>query len=233
MNIIEINNLEVSSKKEKIFEIDNLILKSGEFLIINGKNGVGKTLFLKSLSGDIIFEKGLEISGSIKINNNEYLNNYNSEEIRKNICYIPQKDEYFTEKTVLEEFLLAFKLRLGFKSKEEVISFLIENAIDKVAPEIYMNLDKSPVNLSGGNQRLLTILIWLLSSQKANIYLVDEPLNNLDIYNVESVIKLFDYLVEKNPEAIILIVSHSSRFFEFVNGELLFDNNRVIKKSYQ
>ena len=45
MNIIEINNLEVSSKKEKIFEIDNLILKSGEFLIINGKNGVGKTLF--------------------------------------------------------------------------------------------------------------------------------------------------------------------------------------------
>lgn len=230
MNKIEINNLKIRKKEQSIFVVENLILNPGDLLYIDGKNGIGKTLFLKILSGDIIFERGLKYEGSIKISGTETIHNLNNENIRLKVCYISQEDNLFTENTVLDEFLIAFRLRLGLKNKDEVLDLLKENKIDELAPDIYNNLNENPKRLSGGNQRLITILIWLLSSEKADLFLIDEPLQGLDIYNVSVVNKLLKQIIKNNPEAIVLIVSHIAEHFDFLNGKLYFNNNKIIKK---
>ena len=73
---------------------------------MNGYIGQGKSILLKIISGDIVFENNIFYEGSIRVNNVEVLKNY-SNSIRKKICYIPQEDNIFTEKTVLDEFLLS------------------------------------------------------------------------------------------------------------------------------
>lgn len=229
MNKIEIKKLIVGTKDKLIFEIDELTLYSGEYLLVEGKNGEGKTLFLKSLSGDIVFESDILVQGSIKINGVETINNYNQEQKRTDICFITQNNDLFTEKTVLDEFLLAFRLRLGLKTKNEVIELLLENKINEIAPEFYNNLNENPLKLSGGNQRLLTILIWILSSKESSIFLIDEPLNHLDIYNIKTVVELMDSIRLNNPNVIILMVSHFTDFFPFLNSKLFFSDKKISK----
>lgn len=229
MNSIKIKNLNVKTKDKLIFRVTDLELNQGDHLWLEGKNGQGKSLFLKTLSGDIVFESDIIVEGSIKINGIETINDYNQEQKRIDICFIPQNNDLFTERTVLDEFLLAFRLRLGIKNKNDVITLLLENEIDKIAPEFYNNLDKNPLKLSGGNQRLLTILIWIISSKDSNIFLIDEPLNHLDVHNIKTVVTLFESLISKNPKIIILMVSHFPEFFPFLKSKLKFKNETIIK----
>ena len=43
-----------------------------------------------------------------------------------------------------------------------------------------------PAKFSGGEQRLLSVLSVLATRSKAELMLIDEPLNNLDFFNIHS-----------------------------------------------
>ena len=58
MNILSIENLEKTLKDEPLFENVTLGLESGEKVGIVGKNGCGKSTFLKIISGEIAPDEG-------------------------------------------------------------------------------------------------------------------------------------------------------------------------------
>ena len=58
MNILSIENLEKTLKDEPLFENVTLGLESGEKVGIVGKNGCGKSTFLKTISGVITPDEG-------------------------------------------------------------------------------------------------------------------------------------------------------------------------------
>ena len=58
MNILSIENLEKTLKDEPLFENVTLGLESGEKVGIVGKNGCGKSTFLKTISGAITPDEG-------------------------------------------------------------------------------------------------------------------------------------------------------------------------------
>ena len=63
MERIRLSNIIKNYGDKKIFEISNLIIQDKQKIGIVGKNGIGKSTFLKLISGDVKLD-----SGNIKIN---------------------------------------------------------------------------------------------------------------------------------------------------------------------
>jgi heme exporter protein A len=72
---LEINNLSFYFCNKKIFDNINISLKTGDLLIVNGKNGSGKTSLLKSIANLFDFSENKNISTDNYLENQEiYLN---------------------------------------------------------------------------------------------------------------------------------------------------------------
>lgn len=222
---IEVINLTVKSKKENKIIIDNLSfdLFEGEVVLLKGRNGSGKTTLIKSLiredynkyniSGNIAFMNKINV---INLKKDREIMNYRSQ-----ISYVPQNDDYsghynLNVADVIQDSINSFrgqKLTLN-EIEEKLTSF---DFVDSEGGGLKrFTLESNPSKLSGGQQRILTILSNVLSRPGAILYIIDEPLNNLDSKNIPAVVDIIRELHLLFPKSSFLIVTHNE-MFNFVN----------------
>lgn len=159
MEIIKISNTLKYIGDRKLLEIDNLIIQRGEKIGIVGKNGVGKTTFLRLISGDIKQDAGqIEVYGQI--------------------AYIKQLDD--------------------------------------------INVNNS-VSVSGGEQMLSSIKEMI--NKNVEILLADEPSTNMDMQNIEYLIKELN-----NYQGTILIISHERNVLDRVCNSIIEIEDGKVKK---
>lgn len=182
--MIKIEKLNVNIKDKNILKNINLELYSKNLYIIKGKNGVGKTTFIKALLNQIKYE------GNIKYG-------FKNKDSLKYISYFSQESPILENYTVKENLELLSDYN---KSKELLKSF----SLDKL---IY----KKVSNLSGGQKQKLKIVITLLSDK--DILIMDEPLNHLDKESKEFLERyLKEKLLDKNK--LIIIINHEEDYFK-------------------
>lgn len=162
--------------------IDELRVGKGEVIGIIGKNGSGKSTFLRCLCG---LEK--TCTGSVEISGKRY----NGSKLTK-ICYMVMQDvnhQLFTD-SVLAEVLLSME-------KEDV----------PVAEEILASLDllsykdQHPMALSGGQKQRVAIASALAA--KAELLLFDEPTSGLDYRHMREVSSLMRGLSERGKTVFV------------------------------
>ena len=161
----------------------SLKVKKGEFLIIFGTSGGGKTTMLNIIGtidtpsrGDVkIFDKLIKSDTSDKDLSNIRLNN---------ISFVFQSFNLFQNLNVLENVEMPMKIKgeLNYKKiKERAL-----NLIEKVG--LTNRLKHYPNQLSGGEQQRVTIARALVNSP--DILLLDEPTGDLDTKNADIVMSL-------------------------------------------
>lgn len=233
--ILKINNLcvtlfnGVDIVKNISFEI-----KSGEVVALVGENGSGKSTILKAIMRDD--ETNKKISGSISYcggTNILEMGKKELQEFRSKVAYVSQKDDYeFCGKQVsildimMDSALLNSKLDY---TKEDAI-----NLLEKYEFKIYDAKGKeklyrksSPSKLSGGQQRMLTIISTVAVRENSNLFIIDEPLNNLDFSNAKKVSNLITKIHKENPNAAILIITHC-RIFPVITRLLTIKNGILV-----
>lgn len=89
MKIIEARNIRKSFRREVVLKDFDFEARKGEFILLVGANGSGKTTFLKGLLGLLRFD-----SGSLSVRSNK-------------IAYVPERF-FFPEFITLESFLKLF-----------------------------------------------------------------------------------------------------------------------------
>ncbi|MDR3152007.1 MAG: ABC transporter ATP-binding protein [Bifidobacteriaceae bacterium] len=147
----------------------NLKIKEGEFLALTGPSGSGKTTVLRMLAG---LEK--PTSGEIFMD-------------KKNIMNIPSKDRFISmvfQQTNLYPYMSAAK-NISFVLKS---SGLAKSKIELLVKDIMRDLELTqfssymPSMLSGGQKRRVAIARAMVRvmAKKARIFLLDEPLVNLE-----------------------------------------------------
>lgn len=188
MNILSIENLEKTLKDEPLFENVTLGLESGEKVGIVGKNGCGKSTFLKTLSGEITPDEG-----KISLRSGTNIVMLEQNVIYPEGCTVMDYLYLSKDKNIetLKDYHKALEkgdekayTALGEKIEKENLwdierSFLasITDMGEDFSPESRMD------SLSGGEQK--KVAIARAFALRPGLLLLDEPTNHLDIKSVE------------------------------------------------
>ncbi|MDV3159572.1 MAG: ABC transporter ATP-binding protein [Sweet potato little leaf phytoplasma] len=190
---IQIKDLTVSYQYQKpvLWDIDLEIIK-GSFTAILGPNGAGKSTLIKTL-----IELIPKISGEILFFGKPYKN------IQKKIVYVPQRNEAYWNfpTTVLDIVLMGRYGHLGwFKRPTEKDQKIAIQALKQV--DMLDFKERQISELSGGQQQRIFLARSL--AQQGEIYLLDEPLQGIDLQTEKKIISILKTL-QKEGKTIILI----------------------------
>lgn len=187
---------------EVLFTIEEDLEKG--IYIISGENGSGKTTLLNAVANiDLDYEGTICYNGiNIKDQNPAMYRN-------QNICYLLQSPVLFNDLNCLENI----ELIIGEYNQED-----LEQLSERLNFNKLLHSKKAIKKLSGGELQKLNIIINSL--RDANIYLIDEVENNLDLAMIANIVEIVSKL-----EGIVLIVSHNQENFEQIaNFELSVSN---------
>lgn len=230
----KITNGSINYGAETIIEEINFEIKDKEKIAIVGRNGSGKTSFLKALIDNEMLEEGI---GENKFN--IYKQGINE------IGYLKQIDFEDDSTTMLDEILKVYKTIIQLEQKiNKLENELQENSSQELIQDYTESLEKYDFlggytykkeyetaikkfgftkedeskkisQFSGGQRTKIAFLKLILS--KPDILLLDEPTNHLDISAIEWLEK---YL--KNYSKSVVIVSHDRMFLD-----------RIVNKVYE
>ncbi len=193
--MLEISKLTTGYRNDyAIIDGVNLNVNTGEKIGITGRNGVGKSTFVKSImqltpyySGSIIFNK-------IDLTKNK-IHKYNS----FGISYFIQDGQVFPNLSVKENLELS-----GYGSKKSNLDITIEDY--SIYFKIFKQsgfLNQKAGNLSGGERIILALAMIMNNNPK--LLILDEPTAGLSPSNVNLVSQfLEDYLVRSNSSLILI-----------------------------
>jgi molybdopterin-binding protein len=162
--VITIKNIKVNLGDFLLRDI-NLDIKSGEYFIILGPTGAGKTILLEAIAG--LYPV---LEGKIWIDDREITKE--SPE-KRGIGIVYQDQALFPHLSVGEN--LAFGLKMRRCPKQEIKPKI--NAMADMVGILHL-LRRSPVTLSGGEKQKVALARALVSEPK--VLLLDEPLSALD-----------------------------------------------------
>ncbi len=162
--MIQISNLKVELGN---FTIDDISLKvnEGEYFIILGPTGAGKTIILESIAGLHQIKGGQIWLKDIDVTN--------LEPEKRGVGIVYQDQTLFPHLSVKEN--IVFGLRLRKTSKQD-----INEALDWITGLLGISplLQRLPLTLSGGEQQKVALARALVT--KPTVLLLDEPLSSLD-----------------------------------------------------
>ena len=192
---VELKNLSKTyDKKILALENINLTIEDGQFFVLLGPSGAGKTTTLRCIAG---LEK--IDSGSVLFDNESVTED---QPASRDVSFVFQQFSLYPHYTVYEN--LAFPLRSPMrKLPEDEIKMKIED-ISKML-KISNKLNNKATELSGGEMQRVAIGRALV--RKPNIYLMDEPLSSLDAKLRES-LRVELKSIQTNLNATILYVTH-------------------------
>ena len=162
--MITIKNLKVNLGSFLLQSI-NLDIKPGEYFIVLGPTGAGKTVLLEAIAGLYpVLEGGVWIDG-------EEITNQSPEKRGINIVY--QEQALFPHLSVEQNIAFGLKMRKCPKGE-------MKAKIDTMAEIVGIShlLKRSPVTLSGGEKQKVALARALVTEPK--VLLLDEPLSALD-----------------------------------------------------
>ena len=245
--MLDVQNLGVSFGGEVLFESLSFRIGRGDRIGLIGKNGSGKSTFLKLLAGE-----NNPSTGGLSLEKNT------------TIGYLPQELEVENSRTVLEETFQAFPKLLKNQSRQEEVSALLNTRTDfesddyqelieelsdlgsefevlggyqyKAQSEKILaglgfttkDFDQLTSTFSGGWRMRIELAKVLLRSH--DLLLLDEPTNHLDIDSIEW---LEQFLMKYKGS--VVLVSHDVMFLDQVTNrtiEIVNKRHFDLKKPY-
>lgn len=188
---------------------------TGDFVMIEGESGSGKTTFLNLLTG--LTEP---TSGNVMISGKP-LKDIGDKELSKirnqKIKYIPQGESLLSALTVRENIL--FPYTIGGLEKPSYERLL--EVSDKLG--ITDLLDEYPSELSGGEMRRATIARAVIN--KPSLIIADEPTGSLDSENTFKVMEIFKTIASEGTAVIVVThqketLGYASRVYGMEQGSL-------------
>lgn len=203
--MIKIRDIEVGFEFPVLKGI-SIDIEDEEFLVILGKSGSGKTVFIKTVVGLIRPLKGEIYIDGIKITDGNYKDILKA---RKNIGFVFQGSALFDSLNVFENIALPLKEHFSLTKKE--IEKKVKKALELVELE---GIEKFlPAELSGGMRKRVAIARAIVCEAKYIFF--DEPTTGLDPETSLKITKLLKDLWKK-IKGTFIAVTHDFGFTEEV-----------------
>ncbi len=211
--ILDVRHLSVRYGDHLALEDVTFHLHKGERVAVVGPNGAGKSTLFKVIVGVI-----RPTAGEVRI--------YGSQP-SGHVCigYVPQRSqvEWRFPVTVEDVVMMGRIAQIGFFRQPRKEDWKrVHQALETVG---LLDLARRPIEaLSGGQQQRMFIARAL--AQEAELLLMDEPLNGLDLPSQESILSLLEVL--RAQQVTVMIATHdldqAARFFD----RIMLLNRRLI-----
>lgn len=188
-DVLTIEDLSVIIGDRILFDGAEMYLKFGDKSCLMGKNGSGKSTLIKMILNNITPEQyqcaAERLSGEIKIGSNVI------------IGYLPQEIKFDDENETILDAVRRFYVGTETHLRASLAKFLFydENVFKRVG------------SLSGGEK--VRLKLFELIQKKANLLILDEPTNHIDIDTREMLEEALD-----EYHGTILFVSHDRYFID-------------------
>ena len=163
-------------------------LKSGDRLRIEGANGSGKTTLLKLITGQLQPQEG------------------NLTRMEFTYVYLNQEYSIIDDRNSILEQAYAFNNR---NLPEHEIKIILNRYLFPAS-----EWDKSCRKLSGGEKMRLAFCCLMISNNTPDMFILDEPTNNLDIQSIEIITATI-----KNYTGTVIAISHDDYFIQEIGIE--------------
>ena len=217
MQAIEAYNLSKIYKGTRVPALENISLKidKGQIFTLLGRNGAGKTTFVRICATQL-----LPTSGTLKVSGYDVISQ--AEHIRKFISVVPQEGRPLRALTPWDHVYNWLKIRGEDKS---IAKTKTETILQRL--ELFKVKDKPAMNLSGGMKQ--KILVAMATAVDADLLFLDEPTIGLDPVSRRQVWTLIQDL--KKEGKTILLTTHYMDEAEILSDKIvIIDNGKIVKE---
>jgi ABC-2 type transport system ATP-binding protein len=190
--IVEVENLKVSIGRKTVLDNIHIQFQKGESVVIAGKNGAGKTTFLKCLANVILPDQG-RIVFSDKVS--------------------PEKMGYISDQLSLFE---NYTVKQGIDFHSAV--YQIQDFDFTLINELKLNLNQKIKNLSAGERTLYHL--GLILAQKPETLFIDEIIHVIDPYLREKFLEAVIDLIDRCQTTVVM-VNHTFSEIEKIPDRIL------------
>lgn len=200
----------------------NLHIDRGEFIVLTGVSGCGKTTITRIINGLIPNYYEGQLSGEIRIDN-EDMSSKSISQISRKVASVFQnpRSQFFSADSTGE---LAFQMENRGEDPQKII-----NKINDIVREFKIEslMGRSLFEMSGGEKQKLACAGVALAN--ADIIVLDEPSSNLDVYSIEELKKTL--MKWKEQKKTVIISEHRLYYLkELLDRMLLMENGKIVKE---
>lgn len=201
-------------------------IKKGDFAMIIGSNGSGKSTFFNIIQGTNLPDEGKVILHGKEITR---ITEHRRSRMISRVFQNPAMGTA-PDLSIAENFRLA-ALRAGSRNLiiGNNIHFreIVKKRISTLGMGLEKKLDRPMGSLSGGQRQALTLLMGVMD--ETSVLLMDEPTAALDPKSADTILRLADTM-NKETGLTILLITHSLKdAFRYGNRLIQFREGRIAK----
>lgn len=214
-SLLNIEHLSIGYNNKVIVSDINCKAKNGELVAILGRNGSGKSTFIKTLCSIIP-----PISGNVYVNNKSI---FKVKDIGQTIGVV------LTDKTIINNMSVRDYVAYGRYPYSNWLNTFSKKDNDNIETAINIcNIDyltnKLLTELSDGERQRVDIARVI--AQNTPIILLDEPTAHLDIVNKKEVFTLLKTLAKNYNKTILISTHHIDNITDIANQAWVFSNGK-------
>ena len=192
-------------------------IEKGEFVLVCGHSGAGKSTFIKLLSHEVTPDSGTVIVNDVDVT---HIKSSKVPYLRRKLGIVFQDFRLLPSKTVFEN--IAFALEV-IEEKPKVIKEKVLNVLELVGLSDKAN--DLPQDLSGGEQQRVAIARAIVN--KPLVLIADEPTGNLDPQTSRDISDLFKAI--NNSGTTVVMVTHDMDMVSYLNKRVIaLEGGRVV-----
>lgn len=195
--ILKASGLNVYYGESHILRNVDLHIPEGEMICLIGRNGVGKTTFLKTIIG--LLEQR---SGSIEYDGMFLTDQAPYKRARRGIGYVSQGRDIIPRITVKENLMIGMESLPGGMGKNKHI----DPIVFELFPILEQFLNRRGGDLSGGQQQQLAIARALLGKPK--LLLLDEPTEGIQPSIILDIERAVQRIIKETGISVLLVEQH-------------------------
>lgn len=212
--MLNVDNIDIFYGASQALKKVSLTAEVGKVTTVLGRNGVGKTTLLKSITGHLSPQAG-DINWDGKV-----LNKIGAaDRAHMGVASVPQGRDIFPQLTILEN------LQTGYaclpRSERHIPDHIFE-----LFPVLKDMLKRRGGDLSGGQQQQLAIARALITRPK--LLVLDEPTEGIQPSIIKDIQRVIAMLRDQGEMAIVLVEQYLEFAQELADDYLVMDRGEVV-----
>ena len=210
-----------NKRKQPVLDDVSMVLHKGDFLVVTGESGSGKSSLCMAMTGAIPHYFGGVMKGMVYVDGKATTQTTISDLAGRVGAMLDDYDSQLVAMTVEEE--IAFSLENKGVAPEKIEAAITE-ALEKVSMTPYRQRPLS--NLSGGQRQRLVIAGVLATNP--DILVFDEPTSALDPEGTHAFYELIHELNVKHGHTIVVIEHSLEAALPYANRLVLLDEGKIV-----